>query len=607
MSVYPNPTTIIQINTTKTITASLPAYLRTFAICSSGDTLLQVGKSQFVSQSDYESIINPLVSDNYTRKWLVSFFKNCIGKMVLVVELGTENTTSIYPMLDTLNLTNKGLELNVGDSLNETLNNNYEYTFSYANNDTESQNIFTINANANQFSLHGLKAGKGTLQVIASGNEISTTKFLLDVFVKEPLSLTLDTSIFDFNVVGDPIVESDVSERAYNVNTTSEFNVKLTKENGDPITENAPILEQNGNSFTIKTETNTNTGTFKLLLTTSADNNHMKTIYTYNVIVKASGETLDNISQEPTIQTEITEIEKYENKSIEKVKNETTSYIDVLKNYIAEQQGTRAYKYSVSRKIMAHEEFASLVETYSQIDSSCYFSGETIKNVDPNTDSVFAKLKSKKGFFGVYNNCLNDDDVLDGGITGVMASSSYDISITNRMSPLCFKYISFDFNTITKSLSEILTDTPVTWIGYQAGQKVLFGGRYCDYDYWDYWYSWDNVRETIITNTTTFIINATNTQNSAVRYNQGGIRNIGMNIENTLNNCIELGYITRFGEYIDQANNELVNIGKIGIVDFETYINANADKYSKGIYDGYSCYIQIGRFVTQIIFNINLG
>ena len=45
MSNFPNPSVIININTSKTITAQKPQYLRTFAICSCGDTTLKAGEA----------------------------------------------------------------------------------------------------------------------------------------------------------------------------------------------------------------------------------------------------------------------------------------------------------------------------------------------------------------------------------------------------------------------------------------------------------------------------------------------------------------------------------------------------------------------------------
>lgn len=606
MSVYPNPNTIININTTKTITAEKPQYLRTFAICSSGDTNLKVGDCVFISPNDIETILNPLVTDNYTKKWLNSFFKHCIGKLALVIELGTENTTTTYPMLETLDLS-QNLELEVGTDLSNTLKNKYNYTFGYQDDDLESKEVFTLNTENTKFDLRGLKSGNATLQVIASGSDISTTKFLLNVITKEKLQFNLDNRIFSFNsVVDTDQPETDVISRIYNITSNAnKISVKLTKEDGSEIEENDPDVVLNGKSFTI--ESGKNTGKYKLTLICESDENTMYAESEFIVEVKPSKETLDNTEQDVSLKKKITEITRYNNRSIVETKYETLSYIDILKDYIQENKKIRAYKYSVSRKIMSHSDFIDLVDNYSKIDSSCYFSGETIKNQDPNTDPIFSKLKTKKAFFAVFNNCLNNNDILDGAITGIMASASYDITTSNAMSPLQFKYINLDFNQVSLSFSDKLTDSPASWIGYQAGQKVLFGARYCDYEFWDYWYSWDNVREIVISNVTTFIINATNVQNSAIRYNQNGITNISLNIENTLNNLITLGFITRYGEYLEQSTQELVNISKIGSIDFETYIKNNPDKYEKGVYDGYSCYIQIGRFIIQITFNINLG
>lgn len=605
MSNFPNPSVIININTSKTITAQKPQYLRTFAICSCGDTTLKVGESMLVSSSSYESIMNKNVLDNYTKNWLNSFFSNCIGKMALIVECGTENATITYPELSELELTND-LEFDVGQELTNTFAEDYSYTFSYKDNDKESNKIFSINASDNTCTLRGLKAGVGYLKVVASGKDISTTYFILKVNVKTPITWSLDNKQFELNVKDDAQDPQDTTTKTYNVTTNAKsFNAVITKENGDEADENSPQVAVSGKIFVLNS--GKEQGTFKLKITIPATETTMQTELEYSVKIVAKAQSLAGDEQNPPLITQITEKTDTSDHSVIEY-NEKTSYVDVLKNYIGENEKTRAYKYSVPRQMMANDGFLSLVEMYSKIDSSVYFSGETIRNVDPNTDPVFVKLKSRKGFLGVYNNCTDSNNILDGGISGIMASNSYDISTNNQMSPLCFKYISFDFNKTTNTFNEILTDCPVTWIGYQAGQKVLFGSRYCDGETWDYWYSWDNVRESVKTNVETFIINAINTLGkNPLQYNKDGIKNISLNLELSLQECVTLGYINQFGESLDIVTNTIKNVGKVAFIDFDTYIKSNPDDYAKGIYNGYSTFVQIGRFILQVSFNVNLG
>lgn len=605
MSNYPNPSMIIQINTSKTISAQKPQYLRTFAICSCGDSTLEVGSSTLVSSSSYESFMNKNVSDNYTKKWLASFFDNCIGKMALLVECGTENASITYPGITDLRLTNH-LEFEVGKELRNEFDAPYNYTFGYNDGDKESSKIFAIESQGNICTLRGLKQGIGFIKVVVSGKDISTTYFILKVCVKTPIAWQLDSNIFDFNAKDDTQGANDVTTRTYNVTSNVKgFQAHITKNDESEADENSPSVVVANNSFVVSA--GKEAGDFSLKISIPATQTNMQTEFIYNLKVLPKEQALPNTEQniEPDIiTTETTSMENY--KIIEY--NEKISAIDVLKQYIAENEKTRAYKYSVPRLMLANPLFLDLVGTYSKIDSGVYFSGEIIKNADPNTDSVFVKLKSKKAFFAVYNNCAKEHNILDGGITGIMASTSYDISTNNQMSPLCFKYISFDFNKTTNTLNEILTDCPVTWIGYQAGQKVLFGGRYCDGEAWDYWYSWDNVRESVKTNVETFIINAINTLGkNPLQYNQQGIKNIAMNLELSLNECVTLGFINQYGQSFDLASNAIQNVGKIAYIDFDSYIKSNPSDYAKGVYNGFSAYVQIGRFILQISFNVNIG
>lgn len=600
---YPNPSTIININTSKTITAQKPEYLRTFAICSCGDTNLKVGESKLVSSANYIDEMNQNVTDNYTKKWLESFFTHCIGKMALIVECGTENTSVVYPLLNELDITNN-FEMEVGTSITNTFLAKYKYTFSY--NDNESNKIFKINANENECVLQGLSQGIGYLKVVVSGDDISTTYFVLKVVVKTPLTWSLNNTQFELNAKDENQDAKDTITKTFNVTTNAKsFEAKITKENNDEADENSPTIAISNNAFVIKS--GKETGTFNVDITIPSTETTMQATITYKLKIVEKAQSLSTDTQDVALEKVITiKTDTSDHKVMQQ--NEKISYVDVLKNYINENEKTRAYKYSVPRKIMANEGFLSLIENFSKIDSSVYFSSETIRNADPNTDSEFMKLKSYKAFFAVYNNCSNSNNILDGAISGIMASNSYDISTNNQMSPLCFKYVSFDFNKVTNTFNQILTDCPVTWIGYQAGQKVLFGSRYCDGEAWDYWYSWDNVRESVKINVETFIINAVNTLGkNPLQYNKDGIKNICLNLELSLQECVSLGYINQFGESLDITTNTINNIGKVAFIDFDTYIKSNPDDYSKGIYNGYSAYVQIGRFILQISFNVNLG
>lgn len=603
MSINPNPNTIIKINTTKAINAVLPQYLRTFAICSVGDTNMDIGALRMVSQSDYMQYMNPKITNNYTKRWLESFFSNSIGKFALLIELGSETTTITYPMLERLDLT-QSLELETTQQLAMTLSGDYTYSIGYKNGDFDSKNIFSIDFNSNHFTIKPIKKGIGYLQVIASGSDISTTTFILKVTIKEPLPFDISNSIFEFNASSDSDV-SGVTERKYVFNIPQgKFNAVLVKDDNSEVSSGDPILTKSSNLLTIKS--GANIGDYLLKITTPATNDYMQYEIIYKVVVKASERPLSETPQEPNISRIATIQEDFSNVNISELRYESISFVDILKQIISESTDLRAYKYSVPRAVLSHDDFPALVDMYSQINSSCYFSGEVIKNADPNFDSAFVKLKTKKGFFGVYNNCINNA-ILDGAITGIMASNSYDISANNLMSPLNYKIVNCSFEEVKKAFTDKLTDAPVSWCGYQAGQKVLMGGRYADNTFFDYWYSYDNVKESIIANTTAFMIKSVNNKNSAIAYNQAGIKNIAMSIENTLNTCVDLGYINQFGEYLDSETKEIKNVGKLKMIAFEDYIKLEPIKYEKGIYGGFSCFIRIGRFITQIEFDISLG
>jgi hypothetical protein len=191
---------------------------------------------------------------------------------------------------------------------------------------------------------------------------------------------------------------------------------------------------------------------------------------------------------------------------------------------------------------------------------------------------------------------------------GIMASSVYDLSSTNKSTMLNYKNaLGVTVEVLDDSLRADLNNSGVNYIGEMAGHAMIFNGRYADLNTWDYWYNWDWLQISLLNSVSAAIVNGSNVPSAAIQYNQNGIDAL-LSVANGTGNTGKLfGAVTEFGASYNIHTESIENKGTFAAVPFYTYIAASPSDYAAGIYQGFSAYFLIGRFIRKVVFSITIN
>lgn len=284
--------------------------------------------------------------------------------------------------------------------------------------------------------------------------------------------------------------------------------------------------------------------------------------------------------------------------------------VATLDAYI-ESKVTNCYMYLVpSTWYEASSPFSTMCAKYTKETSQQYFMIKT-SDADPTTDAVFTQFKDLKCLFCVYDNTdieYAKTYSMTGSILGLIASSKFDISSTNKASPLNFKTLnSYKFSTLPNTLIQHLIQAPVNFVFDEVGLPTIGNGRYTDGSTFEYWYQWDLTQVAINNKLTTMLISGANNPQYVIRYNQAGIDTLVASIKSVLSQQMSLGCITNFAKSTDPVTGDLVGEGDVLAVGFSEYIALNPDDYQNEIYNGISFYVMIGRYIRQVVINVTLN
>lgn len=297
--------------------------------------------------------------------------------------------------------------------------------------------------------------------------------------------------------------------------------------------------------------------------------------------------------------------------SADDTKTPEASQVKALTDYIAAGV-TKCYIYLVpSSWYITNSPLAAALAAYTKETSQQYFMITTTKDTDPTTDSVFTQFQNLKSLFCVYDNTDTDfakTYTMAGAMLGLIASSKFDISTTNKASPLNYKTLaSYKFKTIANTMLQHLIQAPVNFVFDEIGLPTLGNGRYTNGDTFEYWYQWDLTQTAIDTKLTTMLINGANNPAYTIRYNQQGIDVLSASVKSVLAQQQSLGILTDFAQGVDPVTGELVGEGDIIATPFNEYITNNPEDYKNEIYNGISFYVMIGRYIRQVIINVTLN
>ena len=280
--------------------------------------------------------------------------------------------------------------------------------------------------------------------------------------------------------------------------------------------------------------------------------------------------------------------------------------ISMIKKQIDEGT-TRYYIYALPKKLYYYEGTGKLCQSYSSTDSFTYFAIEVDNDEALDTSSNFKQFSGIKSVIPIYNNGSTGYSFV-GAFLGRFASSILDITESNPASPINYKTVSgFNFNLLTKKKEKELINNSVSFASDLVSNTVILNGRTADSRPFDYWYQWDiiafNLQESIIS----LLLQGVNNPSQVIEYNQNGIDTLNATIKSCLNKMIDYGCLTEFAASYNSATQELTGEGYIAAISYPTYVAANPDKYAMEIYDGFSFYLRIGKYIRQVILNTTLG
>lgn len=252
--------------------------------------------------------------------------------------------------------------------------------------------------------------------------------------------------------------------------------------------------------------------------------------------------------------------------------------------------------------------FVKLLIEYDSIDKENLFFLTLPKSVDPNADSNFTYFKGMKSIHLVSDNTDKVEINSAAVVVGVTASNIFDISSSTPASSLNYKQVK-SYTPIVRSsiLKNQLIQNSITLIDSLASNTVLLNGRQMDGQPWEYYYYWYLTKLEVHSKITLLLLNGSNNPVAAIGFDQDGIDTIHANIVSKLKELQDLGVITNFAQSYDGGTGEFTGLSDIVCPNYYEFIVSNPDDYANEKLTGISCYIQIGKFIRQVEWNVTLG
>lgn len=262
--------------------------------------------------------------------------------------------------------------------------------------------------------------------------------------------------------------------------------------------------------------------------------------------------------------------------------------------------------YSVPDDFYGDADYAALVTLYAGDDPVYKFSNHITHGTAPDEQTAFAGLTGKSNWFAVYPSAVSTENAV-GAMVGIMASSVYDVSPTNKMTPLQYKQVvGVTAEKLNTTMRNALTNNAVNYVGTIQSVTVLFNGRYADNFSWDYRFSERVTLQDIQNSLLALIINGANVPAASVPYNQEGIDKLLAVANSRAAFRKSCNMVTDYSQHIDNTGTTLVDKDSFLATDYYTYKAANTAKYQAGEYDGLSGFIEIGKFFRKVTFNVTL-
>lgn len=241
----------------------------------------------------------------------------------------------------------------------------------------------------------------------------------------------------------------------------------------------------------------------------------------------------------------------------------------------------------------------TLLTRYSTDTAQVYFSF-IMDNLPASSAFFNAQAKGKKSAFAIYPTNTDTNLNMGGVFGGIIASSTFDITTSNRMRPLGGLKTPVVNNVLDTSTINTLTTNLINFGGLLSGVQVVLNGVFNDGEYFEKWFSFDSVCNKLKSEMEAFYVNSVNLPNSALEYTDTGVKMARDKIISILEACVDLGFVSTFGSSYDLANGTIQNEGEIGWEKVSSYRASNPTDFSAGIYGGFTVFIDIKGFIKQI-------
>ena len=249
-----------------------------------------------------------------------------------------------------------------------------------------------------------------------------------------------------------------------------------------------------------------------------------------------------------------------------------------------------------------------MLRLFSVIEKEICFFISVPWTEDANASTDITALRNLKAAHCVIQNSEVESISAVGIVCGICASSYFDISDDMPASALNYKAVrNYTPSKSSAPQRKAWIDSALTFIESLAGQNVVLNGRHMDGTPWDYYYYWYLTKFRVSAKISKLILNGANNPISAIGYDQTGIDTLKINIMSELDVLKGWGVITEYARSYDANSGEFKDAGQIVAPQFYKYIAENPENYKNEILGGFSAFIQIGRFVRQVEWNVTLG
>lgn len=254
------------------------------------------------------------------------------------------------------------------------------------------------------------------------------------------------------------------------------------------------------------------------------------------------------------------------------------------------------------------ESFLSFAISKSGLDEDIFFFSEVDSTIDVSTDENIALFKNLKALHLVSDSSSNKTVSSVASVMGITANSIFDINSNSPATSLNYKNVkSFTPKNLTQIQKSSFIDFPLTFIDELAGLNVILNGRQLDGTPWDYYYYFCLAKFRVQKKITQLLINGTNNPVSAISFDQDGIDTVQSNIQTELQTMVGEKILTTFAKSYDSGTGSFIGEGSINFPNYYEFIKTNPEDYKNERLTGLSCYLQIGRFVRQVQWDVSIG